>query len=103
MGKIFSEYGVDSYVARSASVIMASNDTIFYIAAVYLSSCKDKSAGAAIAISLASSLAGAICACLLCRISKKLKAQRKFVDLILGSFQPFGNDIHGGFFIRAVG
>ena len=66
--KIFSEYGVDSYVARSASVIMASNDTIFYIAAVYLSSYKDKSAGAAIAISLASSLAGAICACLLCRI-----------------------------------
>lgn len=66
--KIFSEYGVDSYVARSASVIMASNDTIFYIAAVYLSSCKDKSAGAAIAISLASSLVGAICACLLCRI-----------------------------------
>ena len=66
--KIFSEYGVDSYVARSASVIMASNDTIFYIAAVYLSSCKDKSAGAAIAISLVSSLMGAICACLLCRV-----------------------------------
>lgn len=66
--KIFAEYGVDSYVARSASVIMASNDTIFYIAAVYLSTSKDKSCGQAVAISLFSSLIGAITACLLCRI-----------------------------------
>lgn len=66
--KIFAEYGVDSYVARSASVIMASNDTIFYIAAVYLSTSKDKSCGQAVAISLFCSLIGAISACLLCRI-----------------------------------
>lgn len=66
--RIFSDYGVDSYVARCASVIMASNDTILYIAAVYLSTSKDKSAGAAIPISIFSSLFGAIAACLLCRI-----------------------------------
>lgn len=64
---IFTEYGADSYVARCASVIMASNDTIFYIAAVYLSTSKDKSCGQAVAISLACSLFGAISACLLCR------------------------------------
>ncbi|MGN1042047.1 MAG: hypothetical protein ACI4SK_01035 [Christensenellales bacterium] len=64
---IFTEYGVDSYVARCASVIMASNDTIFYIAAVYLSTSKDKSCGQAVAISLVCSLFGAISACLLCR------------------------------------
>lgn len=66
--KIFADYGVDSYVARSASVIMASNDTILYISAVYLSTSKDKSAGAAIPISVISSLFGAIAACLLCKI-----------------------------------
>jgi len=66
--KIFAEYGADSYVARCASVIMASNDTIFYIAAVYLSTSKDKSCGQAVAISLFCSLVGAIVSCLLCRV-----------------------------------
>lgn len=64
---IFATYGVDSYVARCASVIMASNDTILYIVAVYMSTSKDKSTGLAIPISLVSSLSGAIIACLLCR------------------------------------
>lgn len=65
---IFECYGVDSYVARCASVIMASNDTILYISAVYLSTSKDKSAGAAIPISVVSSIFGAVAACLLCKI-----------------------------------
>lgn len=65
---IFTEYGVDSYISRCASVIMASNDTILYIAAVYLSTSKDKRAGAAIPISVIASLFGAISACLLCRV-----------------------------------
>lgn len=65
---IFATYGVDSYVARCASVIMASNDTIFYIVAVYMSRCKDKSTGIAIPISIFSSFLGAILSCLLCKI-----------------------------------
>lgn len=65
---IFATYGVDSYVARCASVIMASNDTIFYIVAVYMSSCKDKSTAIAIPISIFSSFLGAILSCLLCKI-----------------------------------
>lgn len=66
--KIFADYGVDSYVARCASVIMAANDTVLYITAVYLSTSSDKSSGAAIPISLFTSLLGAVTACLLCRI-----------------------------------
>lgn len=65
---IYATYGVDSYVARCASVIMASNDTIFYIVAVYMSSCKDKSTGIAIPISIFSSFLGAILSCMLCKI-----------------------------------
>lgn len=64
---IFNTYGVDSYVARCASVIMASNDTILYIVAVYMSSSKDKSTGPAIPISIISSIFGAILACLFCK------------------------------------
>ena len=66
--KIFAEYGVDSYVARCASVVMASNDTILYISAVYVSKCTDKKTGAAIPISLFASLIGTIVACWLCKI-----------------------------------
>lgn len=66
--KIFAEHGVDSYVARCASVIMASNDTILYIAAVYLGTSKDKSAGPAIPIALAVTVFGAVISCLLCKI-----------------------------------
>jgi len=66
--KIFAEHGVDSYVARCASVIMASNDTVLYITAVYLSTSKDKTSGLAIPISIFASLVGAVAACLLCKV-----------------------------------
>lgn len=64
---IFTQYGVDSYIARCASVIMASNDTILYIVAVYFSAAKDKKSGPAIIISMAASFMGAILTCFLCR------------------------------------
>lgn len=64
---IFTQYGVDSYIARCASVIMASNDTIFYVVAVYFSAAKDKKSGAAIPISIISSFLGAVLTCFLCR------------------------------------
>lgn len=66
--KIFVDYGVDSYVARCASVVMASNDTILYISAVYVSKCSDKKTGAAIPISLFASLVGTVVACLICQV-----------------------------------
>ncbi|MBR1747797.1 MAG: hypothetical protein IJ735_06280 [Clostridia bacterium] len=66
--KIFVEYGVDSYVARCAAVVMSANDTVLYISAVYVSKCADKKTGAAIPISIFSSMVGTIVACLICRV-----------------------------------
>src|SRR5690554_2156186 len=66
--KIYEDYGVDSYVARCASVIMGCSDTILYIVAVYFSTSKDKKSGLAIPISLAATFLGAILSCALCRI-----------------------------------
>ena len=65
---IYSNYGVDSYPARVASVMMSGTDTVLYIAAVYFSTAKDKKTGLAIPISLLSSLIGTVAACLLCRV-----------------------------------
>jgi len=35
---ILDNYGADSYIGRSASIIMGSSETIFYITAVYFGS-----------------------------------------------------------------
>ena len=35
LSEIFTEYGVDSYLSRCASVIYGSSETVFYVAAVY--------------------------------------------------------------------
>ena len=35
--EVFAEFGVDSYVAKCASVVAGGSETIFYISAVYLS------------------------------------------------------------------
>lgn len=64
---IYLEYGVDSYIARSASVIMGSSDTVLYIAAVYFSGCKENGSRAAVPIALAVTFLGAIAACFVCR------------------------------------
>ncbi|MFW5780755.1 MAG: nucleoside recognition domain-containing protein [Bacillota bacterium] len=66
--KIYQDYGVDSYVARSASVIMGCSDTILYVVAVYFSTSKDKKSGLAIPISIFATFMGAIVACAICRI-----------------------------------
>lgn len=65
---IYSQYGVDSYVARCASVIVGSSDTILYIVAVYFSTSKDKRSGLAVPISLFATFVGAIVSCLLVRV-----------------------------------
>ncbi|MDD3947198.1 MAG: nucleoside recognition domain-containing protein [Clostridia bacterium] len=65
---IYDTYGVDSYPARVASVLMGSTDTIMYVVAVYFSSSKNKKSGLAIPISIFVSLAATFVACLLCKI-----------------------------------
>ena len=50
--EIYSTYGVDSYLARCASVIYGSSETVFYIAAVYFAGAKTKKLAVPIIISL---------------------------------------------------
>lgn len=64
---ILTVYGADSYVGRCASVIAGASDTVFYIAAVYLSECKEKTAKFAVPISLISVFIGNVLACFFCR------------------------------------
>ena len=65
---VITRYGADSYIARVASVIMGSSETVLYICAVYFSTVKNKKTGGAVAISLAATFSGVIIACLLCRV-----------------------------------
>ena len=66
--QIFSTYGADSYIARCASVIMGSSETIFYVATIYLSQTKAKRLIYAIPVALIATLVSSIIACQLCRI-----------------------------------
>ena len=65
---IYNQYGVDSYIANCASVMMASSDTILYVCAVYFSTSKHKKTGLAIPIALFVSIVGAILSCLLVKL-----------------------------------
>ncbi len=68
LSEIYANYGVDSYIGRSASAIMGSSETVFYVSAVYFSKTRVEKLGYAIPISLVCSLFGAICACMFCSI-----------------------------------
>lgn len=65
---IINEYGANSYVARCATVIAGGSETIFYISAVYFSTCKVKKLRYAIPVSLLCTLLGALLSCALCRV-----------------------------------
>ena len=65
---IYDTYGVDSYVSRCASVILASSDTVFYVSTVYFSKTSVKKLGIAIPIALCATLLSTILSCLFCRI-----------------------------------
>ncbi|NLZ25878.1 MAG: hypothetical protein GX891_05390 [Clostridiales bacterium] len=65
---IIETYGADSYVARCASVICGATETVFYVAAVYISQCKSKKMGPTIPIALFSTFMGAVIACALCKV-----------------------------------
>lgn len=66
--EIYQTYGADTYIARVASVIMGSSETVFYISSVYFSTTKVKNLRAGIPICLVSMMVGVIFASLLCRI-----------------------------------
>lgn len=68
LNDIYSSYGVDSYVARCASCILGSSETLFYVTTVYTSKTSIKKLGYAIPVGLIASIFGAIISCLICRI-----------------------------------
>lgn len=65
---IYKTYGADSYIARCASVMIGSSDTVFYVAAVYFSATKAKRLRYAIPVALFATLVGSVVSCLFCRI-----------------------------------
>lgn len=65
---IFDTYGVDSYISVSASIIMGSTETIFYVVGVYFQGESDKKTGLAIPITLFASFIGTVVACAVARI-----------------------------------
>jgi spore maturation protein B len=65
---IVVQYGADSYITRTASVIAGSSDTVFYISAVYFSKTKIKKLGFAIPIALFCTFVSAVLSAFVCRI-----------------------------------
>ncbi len=68
LSDIFSNYGVDSYIGRCASVIISSSETVFYVTSVYFSKTKVKNMGYAIPLALFVTFLSSILACLFCKI-----------------------------------
>jgi spore maturation protein B len=66
--EIFTKYGVDSYLARTACVIYGSSETVFYIAAVYFAGAKTKKLATPIIISLIASFFSCVFACFICKV-----------------------------------
>lgn len=67
LSEIFSTFGVNSYVAKCACVIMSCSETTFYVVALYFSSTKLKKLKYTIPIALLSTFAGSVFACFICR------------------------------------
>ncbi len=68
LSDIYTTYGVDSYLARAASVIYGSSETVFYIASVYFAGAKTKKLLTPIIISLVASFCSSVFACFICLI-----------------------------------
>jgi spore maturation protein SpmB len=65
LNDIFTQYGADSFAGRSASLIMGSSDTVFYIFAVYFGAAKVKKTGYALSAALLTQLFCAFAACMI--------------------------------------
>lgn len=68
LSEIFTEYGVDGYIARCACVIYGSSETVFYVAAVYFAGAKTKKLTTPIVISLIASFSSCVFACFICLV-----------------------------------
>lgn len=68
LDNIFTVYGADTYIGRCASVIYGSSETIFYIAAIYMSRVEFKRLRYAIPVALVATFIGCIVGCLILRL-----------------------------------
>lgn len=68
LSDLYAKFGVDSYIARAASVIICSSDTLMYITALYLSKCKVKRLLWTLPIGFLVSLFSGVISCLICRV-----------------------------------
>ncbi len=68
LSEIYEKYGVNSYLARCASVIYGSSETVFYVAGVYFAGAKTKNLTKPIIISLIASFFSCVFACFICKI-----------------------------------
>lgn len=68
LSEIYTNFGVNSYLARCASVIYGSSETVFYVAAVYFAGAKTKNLTKPIIISLFASFMSCVFACFICHI-----------------------------------
>ena len=66
--EIYNTYGVDSYLARCASVIYGSSETVFYIAGIYFVNVKNKKLLVPIIISLIANFFSCVFACFICKL-----------------------------------
>jgi len=64
---IFQTHGVDTYIGKCASVIMASSEAVFYVTAVYFSKTKIEKFKYLIPLALFLNFFSAIFACFICR------------------------------------
>ncbi len=67
LGNVYEVYGSDSYIARCASAVFGSSETIFYISAVYFAKVKNKRLIKPIIISLISTFISIVFACFICK------------------------------------
>lgn len=68
LDNIYLTYGADSYIARCASCIMGSSETLFYVSTVYISKTSIKKLSYAIPIGIITCIFSAIVSCLICKI-----------------------------------
>lgn len=68
LADIFNQYGADSMIGYTASVLMGSSETIFYEVALYFGAVGVKKTRFAIPVSLAAMAAGVIASLIICSV-----------------------------------
>ena len=68
LSEIYAHYGANSYIARCASVVYSSSETVFYLAAIYYAKDSGRKILAPVLISLTSGFIAAVFGCFICLI-----------------------------------